>query len=331
MEGRATDDQEDLPAVDPVALPAPLRRRVTRANGRAVAYAEVGDPAGRPLVYFHGTPNSRLDAVAFAPAFRAAGIRAIAIDRPGMGRSDPQPHRRLLDAPADVAAVLDPLGIDRFVALGYSGGGPYAWACAHELGTRVEAVVTIAGSGRPDRPGASKGMDLLDRQLDLLAHRAPVLARSVLATSTWWLRRSNVLGADAITSTLVGGDEQAIAELARHGLRPVDPVLEAFRQGTGGAVDDLRLLLEPWGFSVTDLPAAVAVQLWHGERDVSVPVHHSADLARLVPRAEFHRLEGEGHNMAYRRMPEILAALPKPTAAASPPTTRSSAPPADPL
>ncbi len=313
MGGRSVPEHDEgLTAPSGVGLAAHLQRRVVHTDGRTIAYAEVGDPAGRPLVYFHGTPSSRLDAVAFAPAFRAAGIRAVALDRPGMGLSDPLGDRRLLDGPADVATVLDVLGIDRFVALGYSGGGPYAWACAHALGEQVEAVVTIAGSGRPERPGASKGMDLLDRQLDVLAARAPILARSVLAASTWWLRRTDVLGTDAITSTLIGDDPGAAAELARYGLRPVDPVLESFRQGTGGPVDDLRLLLAPWGFAVGDIAERVAVQLWHGERDVSVPIHHSADLARLVPRAEFHRLEGEGHNMAYRRMPAVLAALPAP-------------------
>ena len=56
-------------------------------DGRRVAYATYGDPEGRPVVFCHGTPGSRLLArLLDAPATRR-GVRVLAPDRPGVGES----------------------------------------------------------------------------------------------------------------------------------------------------------------------------------------------------------------------------------------------------
>ena len=90
-----------------------MTRSVTLPDGRELAYEEYGDRGGEPVLSFHGGLSSRLDA---APAHQAAldlGVRLLSPDRPGIGRSTYQPGRRLLDWPADVAALTDALGIDR--------------------------------------------------------------------------------------------------------------------------------------------------------------------------------------------------------------------------
>ena len=74
------------------------------------------------------------------------GLRVIALDRPGIGYSDPRTGDRLLDWPADVAEVADQLGIERFAVQGMSAGGPYALACAHLLGPR-EGLFTLVVDG----------------------------------------------------------------------------------------------------------------------------------------------------------------------------------------
>jgi pimeloyl-ACP methyl ester carboxylesterase len=82
-------------------------------DGRLLAFAEWGDPKGRPVFLFHGMPGSRLffpDPVVAAEA----RVRAITVDRPGMGRSDPQPGHRIADWPRDVVALAEQLGLDRF-------------------------------------------------------------------------------------------------------------------------------------------------------------------------------------------------------------------------
>ena len=59
----------------------------------APGFAEFGDPEGKPLVYCHGFPASRLEAALLDPAARKARVRIVAADRPGCGLSDFQPDR----------------------------------------------------------------------------------------------------------------------------------------------------------------------------------------------------------------------------------------------
>jgi pimeloyl-ACP methyl ester carboxylesterase len=92
------------------------------ADGRALGYAEYGDPKGEPLFHFHGHPGSRLEAqLAHADAERE-GVRIIAIDRPGYGLSDYKPGRRLLDWPDDVVEASVSM------ASGAACGGSSRWS-----------------------------------------------------------------------------------------------------------------------------------------------------------------------------------------------------------
>ena len=66
------------------------RDRVMRlSDGRTLGYSDLGDPAGFPVVYCHGGLSSRVDAGSADSPARAAGIRLLAPDRPGIGLSTP--------------------------------------------------------------------------------------------------------------------------------------------------------------------------------------------------------------------------------------------------
>ena len=95
---------------------------VTAPDGRALTVSEAGEPDGVPIVFHHGTPGGRA-AHNRAPEV-LAGSRAIFYDRPGYGGSDRQHGRDVAACAADVAAIADTLGIDRFAVAGSSGGGP---------------------------------------------------------------------------------------------------------------------------------------------------------------------------------------------------------------
>ena len=104
-----------------------LDHTIRLPDGRTLGYSEYGSPTGNTLFYFG---SSRLEACLLARAAANAGVRVIGTDRPGMGLSQFQPGRRLLDWPADVVALADHLGIARFAVVGVSAGGPHALACA---------------------------------------------------------------------------------------------------------------------------------------------------------------------------------------------------------
>lgn len=98
-------------------------RTITQPDGRRLALADYGDPAGEPMLYMHGTPSCHLEVMAFGLDGIAArlGLWLIAIDRPGMSDSPFQTDRRVLDWPNDVTALTEQLSLQRFAVLGYSG------------------------------------------------------------------------------------------------------------------------------------------------------------------------------------------------------------------
>ena len=109
-------------------------RDITLPDGRRLAYAEFGTPDGRPVLYFHGAPSSRLEPLLVGDdAWRANGLRVIAPDRPGVGLSDFLPKRGFSQWPNDVVALADALGLERFGVIGMSGGGGYVAACAAKI------------------------------------------------------------------------------------------------------------------------------------------------------------------------------------------------------
>ena len=112
-------------------------------DGRALGYAEVGKSDGFPIFYFHGHDSSRLEVVLWTELAITLGVRLIALDRPGIGRSDLKAGYRLLDWPDDVVEVANQLGIERFAVAAVSGGGAYGLACAYKIPHRLTACGLI--------------------------------------------------------------------------------------------------------------------------------------------------------------------------------------------
>jgi pimeloyl-ACP methyl ester carboxylesterase len=107
------------------------------ADGRILAYLAMGDPAGRPVLYLHSYPGSRLEARLAVVAARRHGLRLISPDRPGFGESTFQPGRTISAWAAAVAELADQLVLGRFAIAGVSGGAPYALACTARISERV--------------------------------------------------------------------------------------------------------------------------------------------------------------------------------------------------
>jgi len=115
----------------PISTPLRAEDHVVRlADGRRLGYSEFGARNGRPIFFFHGFGTTR---VICPPDERPAvelAVRLIAVDRPGIGLSDPQPGRRLLDWPTDVAELADRIGLESFSVIGWSGGVLTRWPAA---------------------------------------------------------------------------------------------------------------------------------------------------------------------------------------------------------
>lgn len=263
---------------------------VLTTDGRQVGVAEFGDPRGTVVLWCHGGPGSRLDPAWLATVAAEAGLRVIGVDRPGYGRSTPDPGRTIPSVVTDLVDVADQLSIDEFVTVGVSTGGAYALALAALAPHRVRGVVACCSmtdmSWAPGRatmsvPHAHAVWDAPDRDAAIAA-----------AVDAHGDNGSKMLG---------GGMAAALTELDRElfadptWMTPaMDGFSEMFTFGLEGYADD-RIADGPgWvGFAVADIRCPVAVL--HGTDDKMVDVRQAQYTAAIVPGAELILADGHGH------------------------------------
>ena len=279
-------------------------RTIRLRDGRQVGYAEWGDPGGQPLFYFHGWPGSRLEGRLGDQPAKAKGIRLVALDRPGMGLSDHQPRRTLVDWPDDVLQVAATLELDRFAVLGISGGTPYAAACAWKLSDQLTGTGIVSGLAPVEIPGLITGMGQQNRLAFQVVGRVGVLRRLLMAKSAVSVRRHP----DRVLESGVAAEVDK-AYLDRLDVRTilVESLSEAYRSGSRGPAWELALYSRPWGFRLEDV--RVPVHLWHGEQDANHPVAMGRYLAGVIPECRAIFYPGEGHLHFVDRLPEMLAAV----------------------
>ena len=101
---------------------------------------------GRPVVMLHGWPLSSDTFDALSMALAHAGLRAIAYDRRGFGRSEQPWQGYDYDTLADdLAAVIEATGVNNATLLGFSmGGGEVARYMSRHRGAHVSQAVLIA-------------------------------------------------------------------------------------------------------------------------------------------------------------------------------------------
>lgn len=281
----------------------PQRATLTLADGRTLAYLEVGDPAGVVVLHHHGGLMSAGDVVPLAATAQGRGIRLIAADRPGIGGSTLVTGRTLLDGAEDARALLDHLGAAECRVMGWSMGGPYALATAAALGDRVRRVGIVAGAVPLDTPERLAELNAMDRRFTALAQDHPARLRAAAAAlggvarfspRTW--ARSAGKDEGAADAKALRADAEEMAAAAADGL--------ADREGV---VEEYLAWVRPWGFALADIAAPADV--WIGTEDHLVPPAWADVLADGMRAATVHRLEGEGHFLLLNHADEVFAAL----------------------
>lgn len=233
-----------------------------------------GDGDG-PLVVVLDGPGSRGLAQAAAPIAADLGIRLVAPDRPGFGDSTPAPQHGIADWPADHAALLDALGVERAGVLAQSGGTPFALAAAAALPERVAALALI-GALAPlveSEPHRTAGRQL--RTATTLARRAPWLLRAGLRAAARGARKDPERAARKATKRMPPADAAVLEDPSLWALH-VQATAEILGQADG-LVHEMRLFAQPWGVALDAVACPVA--LWSGACDVVHPTAHSRWLA----------------------------------------------------
>ncbi len=276
-------------------------------DGRLLAWCEYGSPSGAPVFYFHGIPGSRIDNRVTADVLAAAGLRLIAPDRPGFGRSSPQPSERShADWAHDVESLADRLGIGRFAIVAYSAGGPYALATCIALPDRVSKAAIVSGVAPSEMPGYRKGVGPTDQVMTRLAPRAPWLARFLVARALEQAREKPERFGRSVNADFKAPADQRVLDDRYRELVP-ELFLESGRGGPAGIVEDFAVWARPSGLELHR--ASVPVHLWHGDDDRAIPTSHSRWIASRLPAADLTIWPGVGHLHTPERWAEVYAAL----------------------
>jgi pimeloyl-ACP methyl ester carboxylesterase len=280
--------------------------RVIRVGTRRLAYCTFGPSDGLPVFFFHGWGECRLTVPPDHSVLHEVGIRLITTDRPGVGRSDPQPGRRLLDWPADVEAVADHLGIPSFAVVGRSAGAAYAAACAFRLPGRVMSATLVSGIGPPS-PGGWRLLAMSDfRKLIFWLRLVPPLARPTLWIGVRLVRPHVRRLLDRHIVGLPEADREVLGNAAMHAMR-VSSLQEAFCQAEVGIYHDAVLLAREWGFDPGSI--ATPVRIWHGEADTIVNVGFGRQLSTVVRHSRSTFTTDAGHYLMFTHWRQILEAV----------------------
>jgi pimeloyl-ACP methyl ester carboxylesterase len=275
-------------------------------DGRELGYAKYGNPKGNSVLFFHGIPGSRLQRNPDLTVLKELSICVYALDRPGTGLSTYQKNRTLLDWADDVRAFVEGLGIRKFAVIGISSGGPYALACAHQMPDRITHLSLVSALAPLHECELFDIIDPKMKRLFNFARRMPRLLNGLMGFAFLFLKNRFDVAFEKLVADLPERDinllhHPVIIEMFKN------DVTQAFRQGSKGVVSEMRILSEPWGFSLDEIK--LPVQIWHGTADTIVPISLARFMAEKLPQAEIHFIEKAGHFMALQYTKEIFSKM----------------------
>ena len=257
-------------------------RFCTTSDGVRIAYATAGE--GPPLLWSYSWVT-HLEIEWSNPASRkfleslAKNHLLIRFDKRGTGLSDRDVtdisrSSRLLD----VEAVVEAVGVDRFVLIGESGSGPTAIEYAVRNPSRVSHLILYGSSHiwRPPEPEIIR----------------PLIA---LIRSQWGM------GSSALASIFVPSGEPTMAAF----------FTELQKRAASGEMA-ARIIEEGEGLDITHLLSEVKspTLVVHRRDDRVVPVELGRELASLIPGARLATLEGDIHPPYWgdtRKILEVIA------------------------
>lgn len=274
-------------------------RHATAPDGREVAFAVWGDPAGFPVLALHGTPGCRLQRWPDEEVYRGLGVCVVTHDRAGYGRSSRRPGRRVVDEVDDVRLIADELGFEQFGVTGGSGGGPHALACAARLPDRVPRAVCAVGITPYGPPGLAPdawlaGMDPENvREFHLALDGEEALVPELERSQAKMEARVAVDPSSVLDDFELSDSDRA--QLARPEIVQIirESTAESAVNGVYGWADDDLAFTQPWGFDVSEITVPVLVR--YGSTDVLVPRAHGDWLAAHVPGSIVKVDDAAGH------------------------------------
>jgi pimeloyl-ACP methyl ester carboxylesterase len=277
---------------DAVDMNEPIQ--IVAPDGRALDVHIAGPETGEILLFHHGSPGTGRPPRKLLEAAGTHNLRYVSVSRPGYAGSARRPGRRIADVVGDSVAVLDHLGAERCVTMGWSGGGPHVLACAALLPDRVLAGVAIASVA----PYPAQGLDwLAGMGRENIAELGAALAGSAPLQAFLEAEALALAGATAADIADALGD--LVSPIDRRALTGdfaadiAEDIAQSVSTGIWGWHDDDIAFVSPWGFDLDSIRTPVA--LWQGTEDRMVPFSHGEWLAANIPGVRAHLMQGHGH------------------------------------
>ncbi len=274
-------------------------------DGRDLEVFVDGPDDGLLFVFQSGTPSAADRYPPLIDAASARGLRTVNYSRPGYSGSTGRPERTVADAAADVQTIVTTLSADRFVTLGWSGGGPHALACAALLPEMCLAASTLAGVA----PYAVEGLDWFAGmgEENVQEFRAAVEGAAPLtALLEEWAPELRSITADNLAAAMgdIISEVDQAASTGELSAYLASSMRRALSTGVSGWRDDDLAFVAPWGFDVA--ATAVPVSVWQGREDRMVPFDHGRWLVEHVTGANPHLYDDEGHLSLVAKIERIL-------------------------
>lgn len=266
------------------------------ANGTVELFTEVIAPdrqAGAPVLLLSEAeaPSTRWPA-SLIDGLVNSGVAVIKFDTRDVGRSTwVDEEYRIDDLAGDARHVLDELQVDSAHVIGRSMGGIVAQHLALESPERVGALTLISTTpGRRQDIGGPEDW-LIERMSKRLFEPTPV---DLVERVDWVVDQL-----EWFSGPLFDFDRKAAAR-------------EVY-----GEVSDMWRGQNGHGFAVVDAPdhfdslptVTTPTIVIHGTADPVYPVAHGQVLASQIPTARLHLIEGLGHELPDRFVPQLLEIL----------------------
>ena len=271
------------------------------SDSRVLSYTEYGSADGSPILYFHGFPSSRLEALSFRH-LQSLPYRLIAIDRPGMGLSTINPTATLSSWANDIAEFTEKLSLNKFSILAYSGGAPFALACAALMKDKINNCVIVSGFAPLDAIAKYSTLSRPEKILKFLIRFFPFLSK-LMMKATYNLLQNPQKMVQELEKKACPLDKAVFANKALC-QQIINSTLEAFRNGTAGPAHEMKLL-----FNACDIDndaISCPIQLWYGKADHQAGIAHAEAYRGLFPNAQLFLLDEEGHHSLIRNQFEKI-------------------------
>ncbi len=123
-----------------------VTEHVVRTARHSSFYLAAGNPAATPIIFVHGWPELAISWRHQLPAMAALGLRAIAPDMRGYGRSSIYASHgdyALEHSVRDMLELLDSFDVEKAIWVGHDWGAPVVWTLASHFPERCHGVANL--------------------------------------------------------------------------------------------------------------------------------------------------------------------------------------------